>query len=171
MVFWQIMLSTERSQLNFLQAFMIDSGITRITAMDYDNRQSKYTVNGNYSKYVFPLSMTAVSRDQSPVCKQDTCGNNSDISPLIHTISVWHLRPEEVAIRGEIARFRGSGEKYSPAAGPGKALQRPTLTESVKAKAEWQQQLAAGISITPVYQLTSYHPSGQAAIHPAFPGL
>lgn len=167
MVFWQIMLSTERSQQNFLQAFMIDSGITRITAMDYDNRQSKYTVNGNYSKYVFPLSIQLSAAIRAGL-QTGYLWYNSDISPFnSHNFSLAFAGQKKLPFGAKLS-VSGEAGKNIYRLRPRKGIAAPNTTESVKAKAEWQQQLAAGISITPVYQLTSYHPSGQAAIHQHF---
>ncbi|WP_109697696.1 TonB-dependent receptor [Chitinophaga deserti] len=167
MVFWQIMLSAERTQQNFLQAFVIDSGITRITAMDYDNRQSKYTFNGNYSKYVFPLSIQLSAAVRAGL-QTGYLWYNGDISPFnSHNFSLAFAGQKKLLFGAKLS-VSGEVGKSIYRLRPRKGIAAPNTTESVKAKAEWQQQLAAGISITPVYQLTSYRPSGLATIHQHF---
>ncbi len=167
MVFWHIMISTERTQQNFLQAFMIDSGITRITAMNYDNRQSKYSVNGNYSKYVFPLSMQLSTAVRAGL-QTGYLWYNEDISPFnSHNYSLALAGQKKLPFGAKLS-VSGEVGKSIYRLRPLKGAAASNTTESVKAKAEWQQQVAAGISITPVYQFTSYRPSGQAAIHQHF---
>ncbi len=167
MLFWQLALTSEFTRQNYLQAFTIDSGVTRITAMNYDNRQSKYTLSGNYSKYIFPLSLQMSAAGRASV-QSGNMWYNGEISP-----SQTRQYSFSIAVQKRLpfgAKLSASGEagKYIHRLRPLKGRTLPNTTETVKVKTEWQQQLAKGLIVTPVWQFNSYKPSGIPVIHQHF---
>lgn len=167
MLFWQVSASAEETRQNFLQAYMIDSGITRITAMDFDNRQSKYTVSGNYSKYVFPLSLQLSAAARASL-QTGNMWYNGDVSPFrTHQYSLAMAAQKKLPIGAKVS-LSGEAGKHAHRMRPRKGEALPNVTETVKAKAEWQQQLTGRLSITPAWQFTSFKPTGQPAIRQHF---
>ncbi|MGE7773957.1 carboxypeptidase regulatory-like domain-containing protein [Chitinophaga sp. NPDC101104] len=167
MMFWQITVSAEQTRQNFLQAYTVDSGITRITAMNYDNRQSKYSAGGNYSKYIFALSLQLSAAAKGSL-QTGNMWYNGDISPFhSHQFSLSMALQKKLPFGAKIS-VSGEAGKQEYRLQPRKGFAAPNITESVKAKAEWQQQLTGRLSITPAYQFTSYHPSGQSGIRQHF---
>lgn len=166
MFFYNLFLTVDQTKQNFITSYVIDRGITKATAMAFDNRQEKYSLNGNISKYLFFLALN-LSGNASISYGKGNVFYNGEITPFnsYNTILGATLRKKirqsiSMSVTGEAGEI--VNRQYTSKA----------ITENVigtgKIRAEWQHNLSSAVYYKLAYNFTSFRQSGQETIRNNF---
>ncbi|SMC67429.1 carboxypeptidase-like regulatory domain-containing protein [Pedobacter africanus] len=149
MLFYNLGFNYDRTKQNFINAYTLDSGLTRSVAIDFKNRADRYALNANLSKYLFFLSVN-VSASGNLSLQKGNSFYNGQISPYHSYI---------INLSGSVRRKVFSKATVSVTADAGKFINEQKIsggavtknsTDFEKIKAEWQhnlnEQLLYGVS-------------------------
>lgn len=163
MFFYSLNFNYDRTKQNFINAFTIDSGLTKSVAIDFRNKADKYALAANVSKYLFFIS-TNVSAYGNVSLQKGNSFYNNQISPfnsyninLSVTARKKLFTKATVSVTGEKGRFINEQKV------PGYSLTKNT-TDVEKIKAEWQHNLSDELLYGITYNFTSYKQSLQYSI-------
>lgn len=155
MFFYFVSLNYDRTAQNFINSYIIDSGVTKAIAIDYSNVSDKYALSGNISKYVFSIS-TQISASGNIGLQQGNSFYNNEISPFnAYNINFSLTARKKIFSKITVSATGDLGEfinKQNTLDGP--AIKNSTKTHRLKA--EWQHQLNDQIAYTLAYNFTSY---------------
>jgi hypothetical protein len=170
MFFYNFNFNYDRSKQNFINAYTIDSGVTRSTAIDFINKSDRYSLSGNISKYLFFLS-TNLSLYGGLGLQKGNSFYNNEITPFnSYTINLAATARKNLfdkatlSLTAEIAKFINQQNTLH------NNLIKNT-TNSAKIKAQWQQNLSDQVSYVITYHLNSYHQSSRQALNNSFMDL
>lgn len=162
MFFYNLFLTADRTRQNFITSYTINSGITKATAIAFDNRQDKYSLNGNISKYLFPLALN-LSANASFGYSKGNVFYNGEITPFNSyntnigaTLRKKILKVTSLTLTGEVGKTINQQETSSAAI--------ENVMDFGKIRAEWQHNLTTAISYKLAYNFTSFHQSSQETI-------
>ncbi|WP_316805283.1 carboxypeptidase-like regulatory domain-containing protein [Pedobacter nototheniae] len=166
MLFYNLNFNFTRTKQNFINSYIIESGLTKVIAVDFRNKADKFTLNGSLSKYLFFLE-TNVSVSGSFGLQKGNSYYNNEITPFdAYDINFSITARKKIfskatlSVTGEMAKFIN---------------QQKTILNTVnnetkinKLKAEWQHNLNSKISYTLSYSFTSYRQSLQQTVRNHF---
>ncbi|TCD16860.1 hypothetical protein EZ456_23905 [Pedobacter psychrodurus] len=166
MLFYNFNVGYDRTQQNFINSFIIDNGLTKSTAINFNNIAKKYALGGNISKYLYFASLN-VSANASGSLQQGFNFYNNEILPFtVKNIATTLTARKKifnkitVSVSGEWARVINEQKTLY-----GKIT---NTTHIEKLKAIWQHQLNQTLSYNLTYSYTSYKQQLQQAVQNNF---
>nr|WP_121272102.1 carboxypeptidase-like regulatory domain-containing protein [Pedobacter schmidteae] len=149
MFFYSLNFNYDRTKQNFINAYTLDSGVTKSVAIDFKNRADRYALSANLSKYLFFLSVN-VSASGSLSLQKGNSFYNSQISPYdAYIISFSGNARKRIFSKATASVTAEAGKFINEQKLSGNAVTKNS-TDFEKIKAEWQhnltEQLLYGIS-------------------------
>ncbi|MDR6782317.1 hypothetical protein [Pedobacter africanus] len=167
MLFYFISLNYDRTAQNFINSYVIDSGVTKAIAIDYKNVTNKYAFSGNISKYLFSIA-TNISASVNIGLQQGNSLYNNEISPfnaysmnLSLTARKKILSKITISLTGDLGKFINEQNTLGDPV-------IKNITRLSKIKAEWQQNLGDQIAYTIAYNFTSYKQALRQMVNNSF---
>ncbi|SDL64413.1 CarboxypepD_reg-like domain-containing protein [Pedobacter sp. ok626] len=167
MLFYFISLNYDRTGQNFINSYVIDSGVTKAIAIDYKNVTNKYAFIGNISKYLFSIA-TSISASGNIGLQQGNSLYNNEISPfnaysmnLSLTARKKILSKITISLTGDLGKFINEQN----------TLDDPvikSITRLSKLKTEWQHNLSDQVGYTIAYNFTSYQQALRQMVNNSF---
>jgi hypothetical protein len=163
MFFYSLNFNYDRTKQNFINAYTIDSGLTKSVAIDFRNRADKYALTANVSKYLFFLA-TNVSAFGNLSLQKGNSFYNNQISPFnSYNMNLSVTARKKIFSKATLSVTGEMGSFINEQKTPDHALTKNT-TDFEKIKAEWQHNLSDQILYGIVYNFTSYKQSLQHSI-------
>ncbi|RAJ02342.1 carboxypeptidase family protein [Chitinophaga skermanii] len=167
MLFYNLYAGYDYTQQNFMYAYAVDSGATKVVAVDYPNKIHKYTLNGNISKFVFFLNTNLSANINASLTEGKTLFNN-ELTPfksyntnLAITARKKLFTQLTISATGELGSIIQQ-QRIS------KDNTIETTTSINKLKTELLHGVSNTISYRLAYNLTSYKQSQQQNVHNSF---
>jgi hypothetical protein len=164
MFFYNFGISADRTKQNFIHSYIVQSGITRVMAIDLDNRLNKYSFNGSISKYLFFIS-TNLSASGNANLQKGNAYYNGGITPFtsyIYSLSATARKKlfskAAISVTGDMARYIHQQKGVSP----------DNITKTGKIRSEWRHNLTETMSYVLSHQFTTYRQSAQSAVRNHF---
>ncbi|TWR26750.1 hypothetical protein FPZ42_06850 [Mucilaginibacter achroorhodeus] len=162
-LFYNIYFGYDRTAQNFISSYVITNGLTRSTAIPFDNKTDNYTLNTGFSKYLFFIG-SQLSAQTSLSLQKGNAFYNDQITPYKNYRFNAALSAQKKLSKKMTLRLSGEF-------GTGTNLQR-TFSDTVirnsnsrqKFKAAYSHQLTANLSYTISYHHMAYRQSQRAVI-------
>lgn len=163
MLFYSLNLAYEMKMQNFINSYVIESGLTKSIAINFKNRLQVYSLGGNLSKYLFFMATNLSFHGNAGLQTGNGFYNNLVMPYKAYQVSAGvGLRKKlfttvSISLSGDMSRMINR----QGLTGRGANINK---TEVEKLKAEWIHQIADRFSYTLTYNLASYRQSGQQAV-------
>jgi len=163
MLFYNIGVTASRTRQNYINSYIIDSGLTKSVAIDFRNIQNQYALNGNISKYLFFIETNA-TLNFGLSFKKGFNYYNTEITPFQITQINTGLTLRKklfnkitLSLAGDLNQFSNQqqGTGYSP-------IVNETSIEKIKG--EWLHNISQELSYTVGYNFISYRQTNNEAI-------
>lgn len=160
MFFYSLNFNYDRTNQNFINAYTLDSGVTKSVAIDFNNRADRYALNANLSKYLFFLSVN-VSASTSLSLQKGNSFYNGQISPYdAYILSFSGTARKKVFSKATVAVTAEAGKFINEQKLSGNAVTKNS-TDFEKIKAEWQHNLTEQLMYGISYKFSWYKQSLQ----------
>ncbi|SHF21014.1 carboxypeptidase-like regulatory domain-containing protein [Pedobacter caeni] len=159
MFFYNIELSYLSSKQNYISSFMIDRGLTRAIAIDFDNRMQQYNLGANLSKYVFFIGTNVSFRANLNLQKGNTVYNN-EVNPFeaIQLNAGSSLR-KKISARISLAVIYDFMQTINHQQSLNQRLE--TVVERHKVRAEWTHRVNSRLFYQINYSMVNFNQSLQ----------
>lgn len=167
MLFYNTSFSYERTKQNFINAFTIDSGLTKSIAIDFRNKLDQYSLNGNMSKYLFRLELNFSARGSLKMQKGNSYYNDAITPFRAYQLSTGITLRKKVfstitlLLSGDISRSINKQASLNNG-----FIINETANDNIKA--EWLHNISSKISYTLAYHFVSYRQTLQPPIRNQF---
>lgn len=167
MLFYSVNFNYNSTKQNFINSYIIDSGLTKSIAIDFRNKTDNYAINGNLSKYLFFIE-TNLSGYANFGLQKGNSFYNDKIAPF-HTYNVTlSITARKKLFTKAIISFTGEMSNFINRQNSVQNIILENKTKIDKLKAEWQHNLNSQLSYNLSYSFTSYHQSQQPAVRNNF---
>lgn len=166
MLFYNLMFGFDRTNQNFINSYTLDSGLTKSVAIDFRNTIDQYSLNGNISKYIFPLEINIAANGS---LSMQTGNNfyNGEITPFksYQLNTGLSLRKKlfskvTLSLAGDLSRSLNKQESLSG------SIENESANEKIKG--EWLHNLSSALSYALTYNFVSYRQFSQEPIRNQF---
>ncbi|MDN3588858.1 hypothetical protein QWY86_19415 [Pedobacter aquatilis] len=158
MLFFNLNFSYSGSEQNFINSYIIDSALTKSIAINFKNKRNQYIINGNFSKYLFPLSINFSARSSFNL-QTGFSFYNDEITPFrAYQTNIGITFRKKLLSTINISIFGDLNEVINNQ----KTISNGHLSnkiQSKKLKAELQQNLSEEISFSLTYNFNNYRQS------------
>nr|WP_285439788.1 carboxypeptidase-like regulatory domain-containing protein [Chryseobacterium sp. ISL-6] len=156
MLFFNLNVTYSRSKANFISAYTVDGGLTRSSAVMYENSADQYSLNGNISKYVYALA-TSFSACTNISVQKGTGFYNGGLSPFVnYNISYSATMRKHIFTGAKLSISVKFGNFINKQEAIGAAVIRNT-NRLGELQADWRHSITDRLSYILAYNSVSYH--------------
>ncbi|MBB6237517.1 hypothetical protein HDC90_002139 [Pedobacter sp. AK013] len=162
MLFYNLNFNYERTKKNFINAFEIDKGLTKSTAIGYENRSHKYTLSSYASKYLFFAGLSLSLNAEATLEKGYTFYNNA-ISPIsVKNINVATTLRKKISTAVTVSVSAETGKFINDQNTINQNIRNTTQVQ--KFKAIWEHNINTQLSYHFTYNFSLYKELQQQAV-------
>lgn|GEM_PF-1098708 len=166
MLFYNLNFSYDRTKQNFINSYIIGSGLTKSIAVNFENKLDQYSLNGNFSKYLFPLQLNFLIHGSLSMQRGNNFYND-EITPFIgRQLSAGMVLRKKLfskitlTLNGDVSRSVNKQKSINS------SISNETASE--KFKGEWNHNISSTISYSLAYYFTTYRQGLQQPVRNQF---
>ncbi len=155
MLFYAVSLNYDRSSQNFINSYIIDAGVTKTIAIDYQNATDKYAFSGNISKYIFWIGANISAGANIGLQKGNSLYNNEIANFHAYHVNISLTARKKIWSKITVS-LTGDLGGLTHEQSTSQDLVIRNISKLNKVKAEFQHNLSDQIAYTIVNNFTSY---------------